>query len=107
MAGVLVFLQTDAGGAFVRGRVLAAANDSLSGSLELGEVDFQGSRLVLHDVTLRDPEGEVVADGPVEPVVERYEHYMQLLADGNLLSAQDYRDQALAERVPLELVNTA
>ena len=70
-------------------------------SHSMAEIRSMCTRLVWIDA------GEVVADGPVEPVVERYEHYMQLLADGNLLSAQDYRDQALAERVPLELVNTA
>ena len=70
-------------------------------SHSMSEIRSMCTRLVWIDA------GEVVADGPVEPVVERYEHYMQLLADGNLLSAQDYRDQALAERVPLELVNTA
>ncbi|WP_260853664.1 ABC transporter ATP-binding protein [Kocuria palustris] len=70
-------------------------------SHSMSEIRAMCTRLVWIDA------GEVVADGPVEDVVSRYEQYMQLLADGNLLSARRFRDQAQSERIPLELINTA
>lgn len=70
-------------------------------SHSMSEVRSMCTRVVWIDA------GEIVADGPTEEVVARYEKYMGMLAQGNLLSARAYRDEQAAMRVPLRLVNTA
>lgn len=70
-------------------------------SHSMSEIRSLCSRLVWIDA------GEVVADGPVTEVLESYEKYMKLLSSGNLRSAQSFRDETAAQRVPLRLVDTA
>lgn len=50
--------------------------------------------------------GEVIADGPVPEVLKDYESYMKKLADGNLNSAQKFRDDAKEQLAPLQLVRS-
>lgn len=51
--------------------------------------------------------GEVIADGAVPEVLKDYESYMKKLADGNLNSAQKFRDDAKEQLSPLQLVRSA
>jgi len=56
----VAWLKSSAGRDLVRGKVLAAANDAIAGSLELGDVDWQDGHLVLTDLKLLTPEGTLV-----------------------------------------------
>lgn len=58
----LVFLHTERGGRLARDQLLGPVNETLSGALEVGAVSVRGPRVVLTDVVLRDPDGEVVAE---------------------------------------------
>lgn len=46
-------------------------------------------------------DGHVVMDGDTKDVVDRYDKYMGLLADGNLLSARAFRDECAGQYRPL------
>jgi translocation and assembly module TamB len=59
--GALAYLQTPAGSARLLRLGLDAANDALLGRVDADDVSITGSRLVLHGVTLTDPEGSPVA----------------------------------------------
>lgn len=62
VAGVLVFATTSRGEAWLVQKGLALANEQLSGRLELGRLDLSLSGVILEDVKLYAPEGELVAD---------------------------------------------
>lgn len=62
VAGVLVFVTTSRGEAWLVQKGLALANEQLSGRLELGRLDLSLGGAILEDVKLYDPEGELVAD---------------------------------------------
>lgn len=59
--GAWSWLQTEAGGEFLKVRVLAVANGALQGKLEAASLSLDGSRVLLKDVKLYTPEGELVA----------------------------------------------
>ncbi len=59
--GLLVYLSTRAGAERARGIALRAANNALAGKIELTRLQYLGDGIRLWGVTLRDPEGEVVA----------------------------------------------
>ncbi len=61
VGGAFVFLGTDAGERMVRAQVLAIANDTLAGKIDASEVRLEGGHLVLRDVKLYTPEGELAA----------------------------------------------
>jgi translocation and assembly module TamB len=61
VAGAVLFLHTERGGRLASEQVLGRVSESISGTLEIGALQFRGSRLHLTDVVLRDPDGEVVA----------------------------------------------
>jgi translocation and assembly module TamB len=60
LAGWL-WLESSAGQAKVRQVVADAAHGAIAGQLVLGTVDLGGRRLVVNDLELRTPEGELVA----------------------------------------------
>ncbi|WP_410477889.1 AsmA family protein [Myxococcus sp. MxC21-1] len=62
VAGVLVFVTTSRGEAWLVQKGLALAHEQLSGRLELGRLDLSLSGVILEDVKLYDPEGELVAE---------------------------------------------
>ncbi|WP_426754945.1 translocation/assembly module TamB domain-containing protein [Myxococcus sp. Y35] len=62
VAGVLVFATTPSGEAWLVEKGLAIANEQFSGRLELGRLDLSLGGVVLEDVKLYDPEGELVAE---------------------------------------------
>jgi translocation and assembly module TamB len=59
-----LFVSTPPGERYVRARLVDAVNQALPGNVELGDLDISGTSVVLTDVVLRDPEGEVVARVP-------------------------------------------
>jgi translocation and assembly module TamB len=59
--GALAYLQTPAGSSRLLRLGLEAANAALLGRVEADEVRITGSRIILHRVTLSDPEGARVA----------------------------------------------
>ncbi|HYX90609.1 MAG TPA: AsmA family protein, partial [Myxococcaceae bacterium] len=61
LALALLVLQTGLGERIARQQIVARANQSLSGALEVGALDVDGAEFHLKDVVLRDPEGEPVA----------------------------------------------
>jgi autotransporter translocation and assembly factor TamB len=56
-----VILKTRWGGERIRRQVVARVNHQIQGQLAIGRLSFGGDRLVVWDVTLRDPEGTPVA----------------------------------------------
>jgi translocation and assembly module TamB len=72
VVGALVFLTSPAGESLVRNKALGVANAQLAGKLEAGGVNLGPRSLVLTDVKLYDPEGELVAE------VERLEAHLAL-----------------------------
>jgi translocation and assembly module TamB len=72
VVGALVFLTSPAGESLVRNKALGVANEQLAGKLEAGGVNLGPRSLVLTDVKLYDPEGELVAE------VERLEAHLAL-----------------------------
>ncbi len=61
VAGGLLYFSTDAGGERLRLLVVGKANEAITGTLAVGKVHFGLSHLVLDDVELRDPDGDLVA----------------------------------------------
>ena len=72
VVGALVYVTSPAGESLLREKALAAANEQFSGRLEAGDVNLGPRSLVLTDVKLYDPEGELVAE------VERLEAHLSL-----------------------------
>ncbi|MGQ0503989.1 MAG: translocation/assembly module TamB domain-containing protein [Myxococcaceae bacterium] len=58
----LIYLQSSAGGERIRSIALGKVNELLKGGFELRKFDLQGTTLVLEGFTLKDPEGQVVAE---------------------------------------------
>src|SRR5207237_910012 len=58
----LALASTPLGSEKLRGFVLNKANATLSGSLDIERLRFGVNHLVLNGVTLRDPDGEKVAE---------------------------------------------
>lgn len=54
-------LKTDWGGERLRRQAVSRINKQIQGQLGIGRLSFGGDRLVVWDMTLRDPEGELVA----------------------------------------------
>lgn len=65
----------------------------------MSEIKHMCSRVVWIDA------GEVVMDGNTQDVVREYDEYMSMLAAGNLLSAQSFRDEHHAAHRAVELVD--
>lgn len=59
-AGAVAFLKSSRGQALIRDEVAAAAQAAIEGKLEFGGVGFEGGHLVLTDLRLLTPEGELV-----------------------------------------------
>lgn len=60
--GVWLFIHSSAGGALIRDKALTAANGALKGKLEAEKVELSGTRVILENVKLYTPEGELVAE---------------------------------------------
>ena len=61
VGGVFIFLSTDAGEKLVRSQLISIVNGTLAGKVDASYVKLEGGHLVLRDVKLFDPEGELVA----------------------------------------------
>jgi hypothetical protein len=61
IGATLTLLQTRAGGDLARRIALPRINAALAGSLAVDQLRFHGERLTLTRITLRDPQGDVVA----------------------------------------------
>lgn len=61
VGGAWLWLQSSAGEGLVREKVLAAVGDALAGKVETGAIELSGGHLVLRDLKLFTPEGELVA----------------------------------------------
>jgi autotransporter translocation and assembly factor TamB len=61
VGSLMVVARTDWGGERLRRVAVARANQSIRGQLDIGRLRFGGDRLVLSDLSLRDPEGRVAA----------------------------------------------
>ncbi len=72
VTGALLYLTGPAGEERVRALVIEQANKQLSGRLEVGEMELGARSVVLTDLKLYDPEGELVAE------VERVEAQLAL-----------------------------
>ncbi len=57
-----IYLTSRAGGERILRLALASARNAIQGTLTAERLELGGNRLVLHGVTLRDPEGELVAE---------------------------------------------
>ncbi len=84
------WLQSDAGGAFVKAKVLDAARDALAGKVSLDALSLKDGRLVLDHLKLFTPEGELVLE------VDRVEAQVDLWA----LTRNDVRVRALTVTTP-------
>ncbi|MGV3620368.1 MAG: translocation/assembly module TamB domain-containing protein [Archangium sp.] len=61
VGGAFIFLSTNAGEKLVRTQALSLVNGLLAGKVDASYVKLEGGHLVLKDVKLFDPEGELVA----------------------------------------------
>ena len=61
IGAVMLILQTRWGGERLRRTVVARVNHQIKGELAIGRLSFGGDRLIVWDVSLRDPDGEQVA----------------------------------------------
>lgn len=61
VGGAFIFLSTDAGEKLVRSQLISIVNNTLAGKVDASYVKLEGGHLVLRDVKLFDPEGELVA----------------------------------------------
>lgn len=61
VGGLIVVLETNWGGERLRRRVVAGVNQQIQGRLGIGRLSFGGDRLIVWDVSLHDPGGELVA----------------------------------------------
>ncbi len=57
----MLILQTRWGGERLRRQLVARVNHQIQGQLGIGRLSFGGDRLMVWDVSLRDPEGRQVA----------------------------------------------
>ncbi|MHB8878092.1 MAG: AsmA family protein, partial [Myxococcaceae bacterium] len=62
LIGARLYLSTPGGQAKVLALALDPANEALEGRIEVGEVELAGLRVVLRNLKLYDPEGELVAE---------------------------------------------
>jgi autotransporter translocation and assembly factor TamB len=62
VAVTLLVLQTGWGSERLRRQVVARVNRQIQGQLEIGRLSFGGNKLVVWTATLRDPEGQAVAE---------------------------------------------
>jgi translocation and assembly module TamB len=60
LAAVLAVLQTRWGGESLRRFVVPRIDEEIRGTIEVGSLRLEGARIVLRDIVLRDPEGELV-----------------------------------------------
>ena len=61
IGAVMLLLQTRWGGERLRRQVVARVNHQIQGELAIGRLSFGGDRLIVWDVSLRDPDGNQVA----------------------------------------------
>lgn len=61
VGGALLYVSTEAGAELVRLQVLETLGESFAGRIDASKVELSGNHLVLHDVKLFTPEGELVA----------------------------------------------
>lgn len=61
VAGALLYLRTEAGSELLRAQVESALNGALTGRLEIGRATVRGETVVLENLKLYTPEGELVA----------------------------------------------
>ncbi|BDG04789.1 translocation/assembly module TamB [Anaeromyxobacter oryzae] len=61
IAGALTYLASPSGGERLRALLVEKANATIEGALSVGALSLAGPHLVLRDVELRDPEGDLVA----------------------------------------------
>lgn len=62
VVGAWLYLTSDAGSERVRSLALGAAGDALAGKLEAKKLSLKGGLIVLEDLKLYTPEGELVAE---------------------------------------------
>ncbi len=62
VGGALIYFTSPSGEGWLRGKVVTAANESLSGRLEVGGIDLSLGGLALTDLKLYTPEGALVAE---------------------------------------------
>ncbi len=99
VVAALVLLNTEWGGRrILRDEVVARVNETLMGELTAERVRLRGGTLVLEGVTLRDPDGEVVAE------VERLRASVAL---GQLLRRRVEIKEVVVERPGLYVVADA
>lgn len=60
--GSLVFVNTETGEGWIRGQAVGQLEKSIEGRAEVESLDVQGRELVLRNLKLHDPEGELVAE---------------------------------------------
>jgi translocation and assembly module TamB len=96
LVGAWLFLTSPAGERLVQRRLVSGLSDALPGNLSVGSLGLSGTRLVLEDLVLRDPEGEVVLR------VGRLQAHVALLP---LLRQELDLREVLLERVTLDLVH--
>ena len=110
VAGAWIFVHSSAGEALVRNKVLAAVGDALAGKVEAEKIELNGDHVVLINVKLFTPEGELVASiERVEADVELAElagkriHLAQVeVQKPKLLLKQDERGWNLLRAVALK-----
>jgi translocation and assembly module TamB len=61
VGATMLLLQTNWGGERLRRQAVTQVNRQIEGHLDIGRLWFGGDRVVVWDVTLRDPDGELVA----------------------------------------------
>jgi len=61
VGSLMVVARTDWGGERLRRFAVTRANQTIRGQLDIGRLRFGGDRLVLSDLSLRDPEGRLAA----------------------------------------------
>lgn len=61
VGATMIALKTDWGGELLCKQVVKRANAEIAGRLDVGRLSFGGDHVVVWDVSLRDPDGEVVA----------------------------------------------
>jgi autotransporter translocation and assembly factor TamB len=61
LGAVMLVLQTRWGGERLRRQVVTRVNHQIQGELAIGRLAFGGDRLIVWDVSLRDPDGKQVA----------------------------------------------
>src|SRR4051812_35670415 len=63
LAGIAISLaRTEWGGERLRRLAVEQVNRRITGRLDIGRLSFGGNRVTVHDVTLLDPDGALVAE---------------------------------------------